>query len=31
MDKINIVLATDKNYAQHAAVTITSILCNTTQ
>lgn len=31
MDKINIVLATDKNYAQHAAVTINSILCNTTQ
>lgn len=31
MNKINIVLATDKNYAQHAAVTITSILCNTTQ
>ncbi len=31
MDKINIVLATDKNYAQHAAVTITSILCNTAQ
>lgn len=29
MNKINIVLATDKNYAQHAAVAITSILCNT--
>ena len=30
MDKINIVLATDKNYAQHAAVAMVSILCNTT-
>lgn len=29
MDKINIVLATDKNYAQHATVAMTSILVNT--
>lgn len=29
MDKINIIFATDENYAQHAAVAIASILCNT--
>ncbi|WP_293727937.1 glycosyltransferase family 8 protein [uncultured Phascolarctobacterium sp.] len=28
-ESINIVLATDKNYAQHATVAMTSVLCNT--
>lgn len=28
-DDINIILATDKNYAQHAAVAMASVLCNT--
>jgi lipopolysaccharide biosynthesis glycosyltransferase len=31
MEKINIVLAADNNYAQHAAVAMTSILMNTRQ